>query len=129
MLGMNFLLPNGNSQKGILCVRYYRQHGIKTLLIFSPLFLLTKTLANESDKTSIKTQQRNNYSQLKNETSCCVCHRLSLQRWHNTHPGASDMHQLIRSKTHQIAAPIPWDRELKCKTACIQDSRLGRAGA
>lgn len=109
LLCMNFLIMNSSSQKGILCAHYYHQHGIKMLFGISHL-LLTKTLANESNKASVKIRQRNSNSWVMNEISCCVCHSPSLQRSHNTHPSTSDMHELIRSKTHQIGAPFLQDR-------------------
>lgn len=103
---MNFLIMKNDSQKGVLCVHYYIHHDIETFFVISPLLLLTKTLANWSNKTSVKMQQRNNHIWVKNETSCHVCHSLSLEKWHNTHPSTSDMHQLTRSKTHEAAAPL-----------------------
>lgn len=72
LLYMNFFIMNGNSQKGILCVHYYLQHSIKMLFVSSYLLFLTKTLANESNKTSVKIQQRNNHSWVESKTSCPV---------------------------------------------------------
>lgn len=102
LLCMNFLIMNSSSQKRILCAHYYHQHGIKMLFVISHLLLLMKTLANESNKASVKIQQGSNNSWVMNEISCCVSQPITTEVTQHT------PQHLWYARAHQKQNPPNW---------------------